>query len=47
MRGGKRENSGRKQKPATVTINFRVPDEKSQAAKNYLRLLLKEFLKNN
>ena len=29
----------------TVTINFRVPKERSEAAKDFVRPLLKEWLK--
>lgn len=53
MRGGKRENSGRKKKEPTVTISFRIKEEEKAWLKenfqniNSLFINFVEYLKIN
>lgn len=42
--GGRRPNSGRKTKPETVTISFRVLKDNAIALKKLIEALIKNFV---
>jgi len=43
MKGGKRDNSGRKKKEVTKVISFRVNEQKSKILKSKIKELINEF----